>query len=130
MCDECEIIAREIQEIVNVLPVCTVYNTYTLFKNNLPGLKFPWKEEDTTCVTICLTAFDTGAAILTPLAISAAGMGAAVVLAGSLVCVTSVGSPGKMILCSTFVPLCLAICSEEKQGISTKSYDSIDINMM
>lgn len=88
-------IAKEIQEIVNLLPFCTVYNTYTLFKNNLPGLKFPRKEADTTCVTTCLTAFDTGASILTPFAISAAGFGAAIVLTGSLVDVFGVRTTNK-----------------------------------
>ncbi|VDI43742.1 Hypothetical predicted protein [Mytilus galloprovincialis] len=107
------------------------------------GLDWPWnwKREDVTCYTTCLAAVGTGAVVATPLAISAAGFGAAGIAAGSLAAklmsmvgvvkagswlaflqsagVYGVGTTGKMILASTVSPLCAAICgsSEERQDL-------------
>lgn len=92
------------------------------------------------CYTTCLAAVRTGAVVATFLAISAAGFGAAGIVAGPFVAmfmpmiaqfaardwfaflqsagVYGVGTSDKMVLASTVSLLCAAICgsSEERQG--------------
>ncbi|XP_071147526.1 uncharacterized protein [Mytilus edulis] len=123
--------------------LCILVVIVVSINSGVYGLDWPWnwKREDVTCYTTCLAAVGTGAVVATPLAISAAGFGAAGIAAGSLAAklmsmvgvvkagswlaflqsagVYGVGTTGKMILASTVSPLCAAICgsSEERQDL-------------
>ncbi|CAG2244484.1 unnamed protein product [Mytilus edulis] len=102
-------------------------------------------KEDVThvkCYTTCLAAVRTGAVVATPLAISAAGFGAAGIVVGPFEArfmiaqfaarywfaflqsagVYGVGTTDKMVLASNVSPLCAAICVQRK--------DKIEIEML
>ncbi|CAC5401172.1 unnamed protein product [Mytilus coruscus] len=121
--------------------LCILSFSVVSFNSGVHGLDWPWnwKKEDVTCYTTCLAAVGTGTVVATPVAISAAGFGAAGVVLGSFaakimsmigvvkagswfaflqsVGVTGVGATGKMVLASTVSPLCAAICGSKEEDL-------------
>ncbi|CAG2244486.1 unnamed protein product [Mytilus edulis] len=83
-----------------------------LLTSEVYGLDWPWNwtKKDVTCFNTCLAAVGTGAVVATPLAIAAAGFGAAGIVAGPF---------AAMKLASSVSPLCAALCgsSEERQDL-------------